>query len=99
MWNDRYGVMALPFIAVAIGVAASRWRKLAPVLLAAVLIGFATMADGTPLTVQDGRTGISSAAGGRPELAAEYLRRHYHGGEVLADDSLASRSCSPRVST
>ena len=59
-------------------------------LLAAVVIGFATMADSTPLTIQDGRTGISSAAGGRPELAAEYLRRHYHGGEVLADDSQAS---------
>jgi hypothetical protein len=34
--------------------------------------------------------GTSSAADGRPELAAAYLHRNYRGGEVLADDSLAS---------
>jgi hypothetical protein len=90
MWNDRYGIMALPFVAVAIGATVARWPKLLPAALAVALATPLLMAQGTPLTIQDGRTGISSAAGGRPELAAEYLRHHYHGGLVLADDSSAS---------
>ena len=90
MWNDRYGVMALPFVAVAIGVTAARWPKLLPAAWAVALAAPLLMAQGTPLTIQDGRTGISSAAGGRPELAAEYLRHHYQRGLVLADDSSAS---------
>ena len=56
-----------------------------PATAATVLI----MALGTPLTIADGRTGNSSATGGRQRPAA-YLSRHYRGGEILADDSAAS---------
>ena len=42
------------------------------------------------MTLKDGRLGISSATAGRPELVATYLRDHYAGGRVLADDSEAS---------
>lgn len=90
MWNDRYGIVALPFFAVAIGSLVGRWRwtmaVAAPATAATVLI----MALGTPLTIADGRTGTSSAAGGHPETAAAYLSRHYGGGEILADDSASS---------
>jgi hypothetical protein len=90
MWNDRYGIVALPFCAVAIGMLASRWRWASALAVAATAAALLIMAVGTPLTLADGRTGTSSAAGGRPETAAAYLARHYHGGEILADDSAAS---------
>jgi Dolichyl-phosphate-mannose-protein mannosyltransferase len=90
MWNDRYGVMALPFLAVAAGSVASRWRCMIPVILGATAFGIALMASTTPLTIKDGRVGTSSAAGGRPELAAARLRHTYRGGRVLADDASAS---------
>jgi hypothetical protein len=90
MWNDRYGIMALPLAAVALGVVAGRCRRLAPLLAVVPALGALLMASGTPITLQDGRVGTSSATDGRPELAAAYLHRDYRGGEVLADDSLAS---------
>jgi hypothetical protein len=90
MWNVRYGVVALPLCAVAIGVLVSRWRWVLPVAVAATVAAVAIMAVRTPLTLADGRTGTSSAAAGHPEVAAAYLAGHYHGGEILADDSAAS---------
>jgi hypothetical protein len=90
MWNDRYGVVALPFCAVAAGVLVGRWRWTTPLIVAATTAATLVMALGTPLTLADGRTGTSSAAAGHPELAAAYLSQHYRGGEVLADDSAAS---------
>jgi hypothetical protein len=90
MWNDRYGIVALPFCAVAIGVFVGRWRWTLALAVPATAAALLIMALGTPLTIADGRTGTSSAAGGHPETAAAYLSRHYHGGEILADDSAAS---------
>ena len=90
MWNDRYGVVGLPLAAVALGVLAGRWRWGRPLAVAATGMAVLIMALGTPLTLADGRTGTSSPFGGRPETAAAYLRHHYRGGEVLADDSAAS---------
>jgi hypothetical protein len=89
MWNDRYGLIALPLAAVSIGVVVGRWHRLIPGALAVGVAGCALMALSTPITVADGRTGTSSAADGRPENVAHYLHAHYRGGEVLADDSLA----------
>jgi hypothetical protein len=89
-WNVRYGLMVLPFCAVAIGVAAGRWRLLAGALSLVVVMSTVVAAFGTPITLADGRSGTSSAAAGKPELAARYLQDHYRGGEVLADDSAAS---------
>ncbi len=90
MFNDRYGIMALPLFAVAIGVVAGRWRKTVFALFGVAVLTFVLAANSTPLTVQDGRTGLSSATHGHPELAAAYLHARYHGGEILADDSVAS---------
>ncbi len=90
MWNDRYGVVALPLCAVALGTLVGRWRWTLPVAVGATAVATLFMALGTPLTLADGRTGTSSAAAGRPEVAALYLAHHYRGGEVLADDSAAS---------
>ncbi len=63
MWNDRYAIMALPLAAVALGAVAGRWRKALPIVVAVAAVGIA-MATGTPLTIKDGRVGISSATGG-----------------------------------
>ncbi len=90
MWNDRYGVVALPLCAVAVGTLVGRWRWTLPVAAGATAAATLFMALGSPLTLADGRTGTSSAAAGRPEVAAIYLAHHYRGGEVLADDSAAS---------
>lgn len=90
MWNDRYGTMALPLAAVALGLIAGRWRRLVPVVVAVTTLSLVLMAMSTPITIKDGRIGTSSATDGHPDIAAAYLHRHYQGGEVLADDSLAS---------
>jgi Dolichyl-phosphate-mannose-protein mannosyltransferase len=90
MFNDRYGIMALPIFAVAIGVVAGRWRKTVPALFGVAVLTFVLAVNATPLTVQDGRSGLSSATHGHPEVAAAYLHARYRGGEVLADDSVAS---------
>jgi Dolichyl-phosphate-mannose-protein mannosyltransferase len=89
MWNDRYGLVFLPFCVVAIGVLVGR-RRILGALAWAAGVALAAMTLGTPLTLADGRSGTSSATAGHPELAAAYLHRHYHGGEVLADDSTVS---------
>ncbi len=90
MWNDRYGLVALPFCAVAAGVLVGRLRWTVSLVIPAAAAAALVMALGTPLTIADGRTGTSSAAGGHPEVAARYLAQHYRGGGVLADDSAAS---------
>jgi hypothetical protein len=92
MWNDRYAIMALPLAAVALGAVAGRWRKALPIVVAVAALGIAMMATSTPLTIKDGRVGISSAATtvGDPATADAYLGRNYRGGEVLADDTVAS---------
>jgi hypothetical protein len=89
-WNVRYGLMVLPFCAVAIGTLASRWRWMAGALVVVVVISTVVAGLGTPITLADGRTGTSSATAGKPEVAAHYLYGHYRGGEVLADDSAGS---------
>jgi hypothetical protein len=90
MFNDRYGLVALPLVAVAIGLAVARVRWTAVLALAAAGVAFLLFAASTPLTLAEGQSGASSADHGRPEVAASYLHANYHGGEVLADDSRAS---------
>jgi hypothetical protein len=88
--------MALPFCGVAFGILVgrikARWlSRIAAVAIAAVVAGGTVlMGLGTPLTLADGRVGTSSATAGHPPVVADYLQRHYTGGEVLADDSAAS---------
>jgi hypothetical protein len=90
MWNDRYGLMALPFCAAAIGTLVGRWKWTVPLVAATAALTTAVMALGTPLALADARTGTSSAAAGHPETVAAYLRHNYKGGRVLADDAAAS---------
>ena len=90
MWNDRYGLIALPFCAVAIATLFGRKRIVGALTVLAGVVGTAGLAFGTPLTLADGRTGTSSATAGRPERAAAFLHANYKGGEILADDSDAS---------
>jgi hypothetical protein len=90
MWNVRYGLMVLPLCAVAIGVLAGRLRWTAAPLVGIVVVSTVLAGLGTPITLADGRMGTSSAMGGHPDIAAQYLHDHYRGGEVLADDSAAS---------
>ncbi len=90
MWNDRYGLVALPLCVVAIATVFGRKRILGALVVITGVLGTASLAFGTPLTLADGRTGTSSAAAGRPERAAAFLHANYRGGEILADDSAAS---------
>jgi len=90
MWNDRYGIMALPVCAVAIGLLSDRLRWSAIPVAVGTIAAVVVMGIGTPLALADGQTGTSSAAAGRPERAAAYLGNHYRGGQVLADDSFGS---------
>jgi hypothetical protein len=90
MWNDRYGLMALPLLALGVGLLVRRWRVLAPAVLLVVVVSTALAAQGTPITVADGRYGLSSVASGQTALTATTLAHDYHGGGILADDFSAS---------
>lgn len=89
MWNLRYGLMALPLLAFAGGTLAARWKPLAGLVLAAAVAGVVTTGVlAMPITVTDGRMGVSSATAGQPEKAAEYVAANYQGGRILVDDTL-----------
>jgi hypothetical protein len=91
IWNVRYGLMMLPAFAAAGGMLVARWRPLAVPVVAAALAGVVTMGiTSTPITLQDGRSGVSAAFAGQPEVAAGYVASHYEGGRILADDSVSS---------
>lgn len=90
LWNLRYGLIALPLCAVAIGCVAGRSRIYAAAAIVATVVAAIVMAVNTPVTLTDGRTGVSRTTAGSPPLAAVYLHAHYRGGEVLADDGSAS---------
>ncbi len=90
MWNDRYGIMALPLCAVAAGLLVGRWKWTIPVVAVATVVATVTMVVVTPLTLADGRTGTSAATTLSPPGEAAYLAAHYRGGRILADDSVAS---------
>jgi hypothetical protein len=90
IFNDRYGLVALPLAAVAIGLLVGRLRWTSIAASAVAVAAIASFAVSSPLTLREGRYGADSAARGRPEIAADYLKQHYQGGNVLADDSRAS---------
>ncbi|PWU17885.1 MAG: hypothetical protein C5B48_15425 [Candidatus Rokuibacteriota bacterium] len=90
MYNIRYGLMVLPFCAFAIAVVLTRRRWLGALVAAGAIAGLVAALFATPITIADGRRGISSATAGHPLPAADYLRAHYEGGRVLADDSASS---------
>jgi len=87
MWNIRYGLVALPLLAFTAGTLARPWPPAlaAPFLALAIPFAAATALTTTPITIIDGRSGIS----GVPRVGAisAYLGSHYHGGRILADDT------------
>ncbi len=88
LWNVRYGLMALPLLALG-GAALVRSNAIGHrtvLVVAAAGLLFNTAVQ-TPVTVADGQTGTSSAAAGRPELVSNYLHQHYQGGRILADEA------------
>jgi hypothetical protein len=90
MWNNRYGLMALPFFALTAAALVQRRRYFAPLVLVAAAAAVVLFTLTTPLTLRDGQSGVSNATGGRPPVVAHYLGAHYTGGGVLADDASAT---------
>ncbi len=90
MFNDRYGIMALPLVALSAAALVSWRRWIAPGVMAVALASAVLMAWQTPITVADGRGGISAASAKASSVVAAYLGSHYQGGRVLADDSRVS---------
>lgn len=85
-FNNRFGLLALPLVAVGCGLLAARGRRaaIAVALLGALQVGIFAV-SGPPILVLDGTVGVSAAFAKNP--AADFLRTHYRGGRVLVDDS------------
>ena len=91
LFNTRYGLEALPFLAVCAGALAARFSgRLRLVPLVACAYTVVSMAVATPITLAEGLHGDSVANVPQEQAAAQYLSAHYAGGRVLADDSLVS---------
>jgi hypothetical protein len=89
-FNDRYGIVALPLVATGAGLlAATAGRLWAFPTLAVVVAALLLAAQGRPIVVEDGLQGASHT-GTEINDGAAFLRGHYHGGRILADDYLAS---------
>ncbi|MDQ6919993.1 MAG: hypothetical protein M3170_00085 [Candidatus Dormibacteraeota bacterium] len=89
-FNDRYGLVALPLLAVGAGLLAAKAGRLWSLPALAVVVSALLLAtQGRPIIVEDGLQG-SSHTGSEINDGAAYLREHYHGGSILADDYLAS---------
>ena len=91
VFNVRYGLEAMPFLALGAGSLAAflpgRLRT-APMLAAAFTM--ITMVIATPITLSEGMHGDSVANVPQETAAAAFLKANYHGGRILADDSLDS---------
>lgn len=86
MFNIRYGMMALPFIALVLGTVAS--NRILSLVVAGVLIfqSFIFFQQGTPITLADGVGGLKNTY--YTVEASEWFRNNYQGGLILT--SLAS---------
>jgi uncharacterized membrane protein len=87
MFNLRYGLEALPLIAICAGSVAAYLRgALAPVPLIAAGAAVLLMASATPVALAEGQHGASGYGRVLELDVAAYLRAHYTGGRILADD-------------
>jgi len=87
MFNLRYGLEALPLIAVAAGCVAAYLRgALAPVPLIAAGAAVLLMASATPVALAEGQHGASGFGRDQAAAVAGYLHANYTGGRILADD-------------
>jgi hypothetical protein len=86
LFNVRYGVMAIPFVAVFAAFLAARIPKLGPLLVGMALIlqgaSFVTGREQV-LSYADGVTGLSHA---KDADVQRWLKQNYTGGLVLVDD-------------
>lgn len=96
-FNDRYGIMVLPLIAVAIGFLANK-RKLAAILLIFVLLfqNSILYLNNDVITIEDG---IKGASGNYLDEAGSWLKHNAGDGLILvaasSNDSLIFRSGFP----
>jgi hypothetical protein len=89
-FNDRYGLVALPLLATGAGLLTAVAARVWPLPMLAVGAAVVLLAaQGRPVVVEDGLQG-QSHTGTEINEGAAYLRDHYHGGRILADDYLAS---------
>jgi hypothetical protein len=91
LFNSRYGLEAMPLLAVCAGSLAGFLRgrmRLLPIVAAAATA--VTMAFTTPITLAEGMHGDAVANVPQETAVASFLATHYKGGGVLADDSLDS---------
>ncbi|HYL70409.1 MAG TPA: hypothetical protein VEY89_03810, partial [Candidatus Dormibacteraeota bacterium] len=87
MFNLRYGLEALPFLAVCAGSIAARFKgRLAIVPLVAAGAASLMMAQASPVALAEGMTGASGFGRAQAQEVALYLKAHYTGGRILADD-------------
>ncbi|MBV9099516.1 MAG: glycosyltransferase family 39 protein [Candidatus Dormibacteraeota bacterium] len=87
MFNLRYGLEALPFLAVCAGSMAARFKgSLTVVPLIAAAAASLMMAQATPVALAEGMTGASGFGRQQAQEVASYLKAHYTGGHILADD-------------
>src|ERR1700694_4471436 len=87
MFNLRYGLEALPLLAVAAGCVAAYLRgALAPVPLIAAGAAVLLMASATPVALAEGQHGASGFGRDQAAAVAGYLHANYTGGRILADD-------------
>jgi len=90
-FNDRYGIVGQPLLAVGVGLLAARLKWAWLISIVAVLSsGLLLALQGPPIVLIDGLKGASGSGGAEIAGNADYLRGHYHGGRLLADDYLAS---------
>jgi hypothetical protein len=89
-FNDRYGIVALPVLATGAGLLAAAAGRFWTLPTVAVVVAALLLAEqGRPIVVEDGLQGASHT-GTEINDGAAFLRGHYHGGRILADDYLAS---------
>jgi hypothetical protein len=86
LFNIRYGLMALPWIAVVLGVISS--NKYARILVVALIYlqSYIFIQQGIPITLIDGMNGLENTY--YTVEASQWLANNYHGGYILT--SLAS---------
>jgi hypothetical protein len=88
LFNVRYGVMMIPFIAVFVGYFFARLRtagKSFIFILLALQLGLYGIGYSHVLSLQDGTIGLSSATAKMPD-SQFWLAANYDGGLILADD-------------
>ena len=92
LFNVRYGMMMIPFIAACAAVIVARYPKFGFLVVGLVLIAqtYAFHAEGDHIVIRDAKYGLSAR---RPSPVNQFVARKYDNGLVMFDDF--SRSANP----